>query len=77
MSIRVMNYAFKFSIPSPRQFGFKEGMSTFDTILCYIDYIYKSLNAKHHSLSVFVDLKKAFDTVDHHVLLLNYVGEGG
>ena len=70
MSIRVLNYASKFSILSPRQFGFREGMSTCDAILCYTDYIYKCLNAKHHSLSVFVDLKKAFDTVDHHVLLL-------
>ena len=44
------------------------GMSTCDAIMCYIDYIYEHLNAMNHSLSVFVDLRKAFDTVDHHVL---------
>ena len=70
MYTRILHYASEFSILSPWLFGFWEGMSTCDAIMCYIDYIYKSLNAKHHSLSVFVDLRKAFDTVDHHVLLL-------
>ena len=58
MSTIILQYASKFSILSPWQFGFRGGMSTCDAIMCYIDYIYESLNAKHHSLSVFVDLRR-------------------
>ena len=32
-------------------------------------HIYKALNDKKHNLTVFVDLRKAFDTVNHKILL--------
>ncbi|ELU15759.1 hypothetical protein CAPTEDRAFT_191435 [Capitella teleta] len=41
-----------------------------------IDNITKSLDSKKHVISLFLDLKKAFDTIDFNILLkiLNYYG---
>ena len=44
-------------------------MSTVDAILRLVDFIYDSLNGKSYTLCVFVDISKAFDTVNHEILM--------
>ena len=46
-----------------------EDKNTADAILNPIEHVYTGLNAKYHNLAVFVDLKKAWDTVDHQLLI--------
>ena len=52
-----------------RQFGFRKGYSTEMALLSAIDTITKSLDEKNHVIAIFLDFRKAFDTVDSDILL--------
>ena len=51
------------------QYGFRQGHSTEHAILDIVNAIQSNMDAGKFSCGVFVDLKKAFDTVDHSILL--------
>ena len=59
-----------------RQFGFQARNSTDHAALVLSDSILSALEKNEFLLSLFIDLSKAFDTVDHNILLqkLEYYG---
>ena len=63
----------------PFQFGFRLNYSTNNALMTIVESIQKQLDAGNYTVGVFVDLKKAFDTVDHNILLekLDYYGIRG
>ena len=67
---RLLSFLEKHSIITSSQYGFLKGKNTCHALLDLTEFIYKNLDEKNHVHSVFVDLRKAFDTVNHNILLV-------
>ena len=50
------------------QYGFRKHMSTVQALLNHMQFMYDSIDSGNFVISVFLDFKKAFDTVDHKIL---------
>lgn len=66
---RLNGYVDKFSIISVNQFGFRKKSSTIHALEAFTDLIFNSFDSKLFNISLFIDLRKAFDTVNHKILL--------
>ena len=62
-----------------RQGGFRKGHSTTHSIADLTDDLFNNINGGKTTLAVFIDLKKAFDTINHEILIkkLNLLGIKG
>ena len=65
-----MKFWKKYDIFSFSQFRFRENHSTISAISYLREYILKGLDNKLNVCSTFVDLAKAFYTVNHNILQL-------
>ena len=51
------------------QFGFRQNHSTIHAIQTAINSVANSLNPSYHTMGIFIDFSKAFDTIQHTILL--------
>ena len=54
------------------QFGFRSGHSTQQALITLVHRFTKSQDMSNIVISLFIDLKKAFNTVHHRILLLKW-----
>ena len=66
---RLSTYLELHSILYPNQFGFRSGYSTSHSLISITEGIKNTLDKRNYGCGVFIDLKKAFDTVNHEILL--------
>ena len=58
------------NIFSKTQYGFRKKMSTESALMDFVDYVQEGLTNKQFVGSIFMDLSKAFDVMDHNTLKL-------
>ncbi len=66
---RLCNFLKKHSLLFPSQYGFRSKHSTTNAIQEFVDHTMNSFDNKEYTLGTFLDLSKAFDTINHKILL--------
>ena len=69
IALRLTNFLEKHAILHDNQFGFRKGHSTDMALTLFNDFIADAIDKKEYAISIFIDLSKAFDTVDHAILI--------
>ena len=68
---RVYRFLETCNILYPLQFGFREKHSTLHAVIGMTETIKEAINSGMFGCGIFIDLQKAFDTVNHSILLKN------
>ena len=69
MNNRLYKYLSESNYLYEKQSGFRAAHSTDHAVIQLISQILQAFNENEHTIGIFIDLSKAFDTVDHHLLL--------
>ena len=65
----MIKFISKYTLESPEQFGIRRRYSCVHAITSAIEIMRHSIDDKKSGLAIFVDFKKALDTIDHSFFL--------
>ena len=79
MCSRILSFLNKYKIFNASQHGFIQGKSTISAICTFVTDVLNSIDEHNQTYGIFYDFSKAFDTVNHSILLnkLNNMGISG
>ena len=66
---RLLRFLNNHNILSDNQYGFRKHRFTAYALACLYDKISFAIENKECTVGIFIDLSKAFDTVDHNILI--------
>ena len=66
---RLINFVEENNILSEHQYGFRKNRSTELAITEFIDEITKAIDKGQYTVGIFLDLSKAFDTINHTIVI--------
>ena len=66
---RLLSFLNKWKTMNKNQFGFRNNHSTYMTLLIMLENMRNALDNEECAIGIFLDFKKAFDIVNHDILL--------
>ena len=69
LAARLNKFLSKNNILYDLQFGFRKSHSTYMALSTFVDKVTESIDQNKTAIGIFIDLSKAFDTLDHSILL--------
>ena len=76
MSNRLINFLNGHKLLYDQQYGFRQNLSTDFALLELSDKIAEAIDRKKFMIGIFVDVSKAFDTLNHNILLQKLISYG-
>ena len=73
---RLYNFFTSKNLINPKQFGFRKGHSTSHALNYSVNFLNDAISKGKHTIGIFIDLSKAFDTIDHTKLLAKLENNG-
>jgi hypothetical protein len=64
----MLTFINKYDLICPEQFGFRAGRSTEDALLAISAHVCNSLNVKKDVFTLYIDISKAFDSLNDEIL---------
>ncbi len=67
---RLNNFTYKHCILCEQQYGFRKNLTTSLAVMDFVEQITNATERKQYTVGVFYHLQKAFETIDHKLLLI-------